>query len=90
MVLLTKAESAFGPRGATITRKPEYLTKLLGARSERSTAVTDECKGYPKNQMTVALLAVSQLTHQRHIVPTRKLGCRTSNENDGLQTALGA
>lgn len=48
MVLLTKAESAVGPRGAMITRKPEYLTKLLGAEVERHTAVTDECKGHPK------------------------------------------
>ncbi len=36
------------PRGATMTRKPEFLTKLLGAEVERSTAVTNECKRYPK------------------------------------------
>ena len=26
-----------------MTRKPEFLTKLLGAEVERSPAVTDEC-----------------------------------------------
>ena len=31
MVLLTKAESAFDPRGATMTHKPEFLTKLRAA-----------------------------------------------------------
>ena len=35
-----------GPRGGStpmMTRKPEFLTKLLGAEVERSPAVTDEC-----------------------------------------------
>ncbi len=32
VVLLSKAESALGPRGAMMTRKPEFLTKLCGAR----------------------------------------------------------
>jgi hypothetical protein len=48
VVLLTKAESAFGPCGATMTRKPEFLTELLGAEVERHAAVTDECNGHPK------------------------------------------
>ena len=35
-----------GPRGVStpmMTRKPDFLTKLLGAEVERSPAVTDEC-----------------------------------------------
>ena len=35
-----------GPRGVStpmMTRKPDFLTKLLGAEVERSPTVTDEC-----------------------------------------------
>jgi len=40
-----------------MTRKPEFLTKLLGAEVERSPAVTDECQRVPRKSDDCCLTA---------------------------------